>query len=74
MFLNANGTVLYCTVLWVLGQGGEEPQEDFSFYLNESFIKPIERQVDEQRQLDKSMFILPCTPLDSMLSTFGRVQ
>ena len=61
-----------CTALWVLGQGGEEPHVDF--YLNEIFIKPIEKQVDEQRQLVKSMFLLPCTSLEPTQSTFGRVQ
>jgi hypothetical protein len=66
--------ILYGTALWVLGQGGEEPHKDFSFYLNESFIKTIEKQVDEQRQLDKSMFLLPCTSLEPTQSTFGRVQ
>ena len=35
------------------GQGREEPHQDFIFYLTSSFIKPLERQVDEMRRLDR---------------------
>ena len=35
------------------GQGREEPHQDFTFYLTGSFIKPLERQVDEMRRLDR---------------------
>ena len=46
------------------GKGSEEPHQDFDFYPSSSFRKPLERQVDEARRIDraeevgKAMFIL----------------
>ena len=34
------------------GQGNEEIHKDFNFFLTASFLKPLERQVDEMRRLD----------------------
>ena len=34
------------------GLGNEEPHKDFSFFLSNTFTKPLERQVDEMRRLD----------------------
>ena len=34
------------------GQGSEVIHEDFNFFLTDSFLKPLQRQVDEMRRLD----------------------
>ena len=34
------------------GQGSEEVNKDFNFFLTATFIKPLERHVDEMRRLD----------------------
>jgi hypothetical protein len=36
------------------GKGREEPHEDFDFYPTGTFRKPLERQVDEARRIDRA--------------------
>ena len=36
------------------GRGNEEPFHDFEFHLTGNFTKPLERQVDEMRRIDKT--------------------
>ena len=36
------------------GRGEEEPFKDFDFHLTGNFTKPLERQVDEMRRIDRA--------------------
>ena len=36
------------------GRGSEDPFHDFEFHLTGNFTKPLERQVDEMRRIDKA--------------------
>ena len=36
------------------GEGNEEPHVDFEFFLTGSFCKPLERQIDEARRMEKA--------------------
>ena len=36
------------------GKGSEEPHQDFDFYPTGTFRKPLERQVDEARRIDRA--------------------